>query len=112
MDQLPTGSGVFVLSPTFGHSHASSSKRYLKVIQAFIPLRFETLIILGWLVLCAVFCGTSIYASEDQMASLLVGNRSGQLSGIFYPIIDIIWRKKQFHAMVDWLAICKISCVP
>lgn len=90
----------FVLSPTFGHSHASSSKRYLKVIQAFIPLRFETLIILGWLVLCAVFCGTSIYASEDQMASLLVGNRSGQLVAFSIPLLILFGGRNNF---MQWL---------
>ncbi|KAL6449452.1 CFL1 Probable ferric reductase transmembrane component [Candida maltosa Xu316] len=80
----------FILSPTFGHSHASSSKVHFKVIQAFTPLRFESIVIIGWFILCAIFCGTNIHPSSELNAAASVGNRSGQLASFAVPLLVLI----------------------
>ncbi|RCK56687.1 putative ferric reductase transmembrane component [Candida viswanathii] len=89
-----------VLAPAFGHSHASSSKRYFKVIQAFIPLRFETLVILGWFILFAVFCGVSIYPTPEFGPGPQVGNRSGLLVGFAFPLLILFGGRNNF---LQWL---------
>ena len=53
----------FILSPTVGNTHVSSVK-YLKVVQAYVPLRFESIIVLAWTVLCFVFCGINHYPTR------------------------------------------------
>ena len=88
----------FILSPTVGNTHASSVK-YLKVVQAYVPLRFESIIVLAWTVLCFVFCGINHYPTRPNLTSL-VGNRAALLAGFCVPLLILFAGRNNF---LQWL---------
>lgn len=88
----------FILAPTVGNRHASSVK-HLKVFRAYVPLRFESIIVLIWAILCFIFCGINHYPTGPNLSSL-VGNRAAQLAGFCVPLLILFAGRNNF---LQWL---------
>ncbi|CAI5757342.1 unnamed protein product [Candida verbasci] len=90
----------FILAPTFSHSHAKSLKH--GIFEMMIPLRMETLVIIGWVVLCIVFLlvdtinfSTSLWDMKSR-----VGLRAGLLVSFNVPLLILFGGRNNF---TQWL---------
>ncbi|KAK6457613.1 FAD-binding domain-containing protein [Scheffersomyces xylosifermentans] len=88
-----------ILAPTAFQKHAQRQTRF-KVIQWITPLRFESLIIMGWFILAVVFCAACINRPIQGFVALAVGSRSGELMAFSLPVLVLFAGRNNF---MQWI---------
>ncbi|KAG2731732.1 hypothetical protein G9P44_005319 [Scheffersomyces stipitis] len=104
----------FILAPSISKHHAQVRK--FKFFQWFVPLRFEALVILGWLVLAIVFCSVGYQRPTIYFMALPIGSRSGLLLVYSLPVLVLFpgrnnfmqwvtgWSQARFLLFHRWMA--------
>lgn len=86
-----------VLPPLF-RKHHFSHKRF-GFLECLIPLRFEALLIFGYVVLAVVFCASNIETTNSFTARAL-GDRSGILATFTIPVLILFGGRNNFLQIV------------
>lgn len=100
----------YLILPTLGKKHADPFS-YLKVITGYLPTRFETLVVTGYLIMHTVFMSCNyiydplnvIFKSHAIQVSRFVADRSGVLSFAHFPLIVLFAGRNNFLEMISGL---------
>lgn len=89
----------FILAPLFSNNHARSRTNG-NWIHYFVPLRFEALVLLGWLLLCIFFLIFQNHPRSSGTVAFTVGLRIGVLVIFSIPVLILFPGRNNF---LQWL---------
>lgn len=100
----------YLFIPTLGKKHAGPFS-FLKIFTGYIPTRFETLVIVGYLIMHTVFMAcnywydplNTIFKSRSIQVARFVADRSGVLSFAHFPLIVLFAGRNNFLQLISGL---------
>lgn len=96
--------------PTIGKKHADPFS-YFKVVTGYLPTRFESLVVTGYLIMHTVFMACRyhydplnvIFKSHEIQVARFVGDRSAVLSFAHFPLIILFAGRNNFLELISGL---------
>lgn len=85
----------FVLAPTLTKHHAKPKSKGT-YFGYYVPLRFETIALIGWFILCVVFLAAEIHPRGPSLVAFSVGLRTGVLIIFAMPLLILFPGRNNF----------------